>query len=128
MAIPLQTQPTVPETSTGLSPRVAAALSYAGWWVTGLIFWFLERRDPFVRFHAAQSITVFGSMALIIIGLAVLALVSLSFVPAAFGALVIAAQVATAFAVVLWAVSMWRMATGHDWRIPLAERWAKRLL
>ena len=33
-------------------------------WVTGLIFYFIDKR-PFVRFHAAQSIVVFGGLTLI---------------------------------------------------------------
>ena len=52
--------PEVPESSTGLPPRLAAVLAYGGWWVTGLIFWVVERRNRFVRFHAAQSIAAFG--------------------------------------------------------------------
>ena len=118
----------VTESSLGLSPRVAAALGYSGWWITGLLFWLLERRDPFVRFHAAQAVTAFGTLAVLIATLSALALLSLTFVPAAFDTLVIAAQVVAALAVVLWAVSMWRVASGHDWRIPIADRWAERML
>ena len=118
----------VTETSLGLSPRLAAALGYSGWWITGLLFWLLERRDPFVRFHAAQAVTAFGAMAVLIGTLAALALLSLTFVPAAFDTLVIAAQAAVALAVILWIISMWRVASGHDWRIPIADRWAKKML
>ena len=51
-------------TSIGLPGRVAAPLAYSGWWVTGVLFWFFERRDLYVRFHAAQALVVFGSIAL----------------------------------------------------------------
>jgi uncharacterized membrane protein len=47
-------------TSTGLSPNVAGLLCYVGGWITGIIFFVLEQRSKFVRFHAAQSIVVFG--------------------------------------------------------------------
>jgi uncharacterized membrane protein len=47
-------------TSTGLSPNVAALLCYVAGWITGIIFFVLEQRNRFVRFHAAQSIVVFG--------------------------------------------------------------------
>jgi uncharacterized membrane protein len=47
-------------TSTGLSPNVAGLLSYIAGWITGIIFFVLEQRNKFVRFHAAQSIVVFG--------------------------------------------------------------------
>ena len=47
-------------TSTGVDARLASVLCYAGWWVTGLVFLFAERRNQDVRFHAAQSLIVFG--------------------------------------------------------------------
>jgi uncharacterized membrane protein len=40
-----------------LDPKVAAALSYI--WIVGLIFFFMEKENRFVRFHAMQSI-IFG--------------------------------------------------------------------
>lgn len=48
-------------TSTGMDENVAGALCYLLGWVTGLIFYFIDKR-PFVRFHAAQSIVVFGGL------------------------------------------------------------------
>jgi len=42
---------------TGLDPKVAAAISYI--WIVGLIFFFIEKENKFVRFHAMQSI-LFG--------------------------------------------------------------------
>jgi uncharacterized membrane protein len=53
-------QPAGAGTSTGLSPNVAGLLCYVGGWITGIIFFVLEQRSKFVRFHAAQSIVVFG--------------------------------------------------------------------
>ena len=57
-------------TSTGVDARLAAVLCYAGWWVTGLVFLFAERQHQEVRFHAAQSLVVFGalSVALLLCG------------------------------------------------------------
>ncbi len=45
----------------GLSENVAASLCYLVGWVTGIIFLLIDKR-PFVRFHAAQSIVVFGGL------------------------------------------------------------------
>ncbi len=64
---------TAAATSTGLAPRTAATLAYAAWWITGLMFWFLEREDRFVRFHAAQAMVGFGAISGLVVGLAVLA-------------------------------------------------------
>ena len=46
---------------TGLPKNTAAALSYVLGWITGIVFLLLEK-DPFVRFHAMQSIIVFGGL------------------------------------------------------------------
>ena len=48
-------------TQTGLSENIAGMLCYLFGWVTGLIFYFTDKR-PYVRFHAAQSIVVFGAL------------------------------------------------------------------
>lgn len=52
-----------------MTSNVAAALSYLLGFITGIIFLVIEpyRRDPFVRFHAFQSI--FLSAALVIISI-----------------------------------------------------------
>ena len=50
--------------STGLSENVAAMLSYVLGWLTGIIFLVIDKR-PFVRFHAAQSIVVFGALTIL---------------------------------------------------------------
>ena len=52
-------------TSIDLQPNFAAALSYLGWWLTGLIFVISERRNRFVRFHAMQSILTFAILSLV---------------------------------------------------------------
>jgi len=44
-----------------LSENAAALLSYALGWITGIIFFLIDRR-PVVRFHAAQSIVTFGGL------------------------------------------------------------------
>jgi uncharacterized membrane protein len=68
--------PAQPAKSSGigsLDPKVAAALSYI--WIVGLIFFFIEKENRFVRFHAMQSI-IFGIANTVIMGaLAVLAII-----------------------------------------------------
>jgi uncharacterized membrane protein len=117
-----------PETSTGLSPRLAASLAYSGWWVTGLIFWALEPANGFVRFHAAQSIAAFGTLALIMAGFGVAAVMSLVVLPTAFSLFILALQLTWLAGVALWAVALWRTARGQTWRMPLAGDLADRML
>ena len=50
------------KTSTGLQANVAGALSYVLGWVTGIVFLVLEKENKYVRFHAIQSIVVFGAV------------------------------------------------------------------
>jgi uncharacterized membrane protein len=51
---------TAKKTSTGLDQNVAGLLCYLFGWVTGIIFLILEKENKLVRFHAIQSIIVFG--------------------------------------------------------------------
>ena len=117
-----------PTSSTGLSPRVAGPLAYAGWWVTGVILWFVERRDRAIRFHAAQSIAAFGVIAAAIASFGALAMASLSFLPSAFVPFLWASAITWVIGVMLWLVVMWKAATGHTWRIPVAADLADRLM
>ena len=52
------------KTSSGLDENVAGALSYALGWITGLGFLLTEPANKFVRFHALQSVIVFGGLSL----------------------------------------------------------------
>jgi uncharacterized membrane protein len=47
--------------ASGLQENVAGLLCYLLGWLTGIIFLLIDKR-PFVRFHAAQSIVVFGAL------------------------------------------------------------------
>ena len=109
-------------TATGLPQRLSAALAYAGWWVTGVIFLFLEQRDAYVRFHAAQACVAFGAIAVVVTILSGVAATSLMFMPRAFGFWVWTAGVSWLAGLALWVLSMWNAATGRPWRIPVAAR------
>ena len=113
--------------SLNLPGRVAAPLAYSGWWVTGVLFWFFERRDLYVRFHAAQALVVFGSIALMVTLLAGLAATSLLFMPNAFRFWVWTAGLFWCAGLVLWLVAIWQSATGRLWRIPIAAEIADRM-
>ena len=113
--------------TTGLPPRVAAPLAYAGWWVTGVLFWLFERRDRYVRFHAAQACVAFGAIALVVTLLTAIAAASLMFMPNAFGFWMWTAAVCWIAGVVLWMVSIWNAAAGRMWRIPVVAEIADRM-
>src|SRR6266568_6169396 len=52
-------------TSMGMQPNVAAGLSYVLGWITGLVFFLMEKQNRFVRFHAMQSILFFGGLSIL---------------------------------------------------------------
>ena len=55
----------------GLAENVAGLLCYILGWLTGIILLLIDKR-PFVKFHAAQSIVVFGSLTVLRIALGVM--------------------------------------------------------
>jgi uncharacterized membrane protein len=59
--------PAVTKSSTGLDENLAALLSYLFTWVSGLIFFLIEKDSRLVRFHAMQSILL--SSAAIVVGI-----------------------------------------------------------
>ena len=104
-------------TSTGLQPNVAGALSYLLGWVTGIFFLIFERENKFVRFHAIQSIVVFGAVTV--------AGIALSFIPVAGWML----NLLIGFgAFVLWIVLVVRASLGETCTVPLAAGIARRQL
>ena len=67
--VQVSSQPPVPvsKSSTGLDENIAALLSYVVGWVSGLIFFLIEKDSRLVRFHAMQSILL--NAAAIVIGI-----------------------------------------------------------
>jgi uncharacterized membrane protein len=103
------------KTSVGLEPNVASLLCYAVGWITGIIFFILEKENKLVRFHALQSIIVFGALS-IASGL-------LSWMPifgGFFGAVI------GIIAFVLWIVLMVKAYQGVKYKIPLAGDFAEK--
>lgn len=56
--------PGLANTSLGLTQNVAAGLSYVFGWISGLIIFFTEKQNRFVRFHAMQSMLFFGGISI----------------------------------------------------------------
>ncbi|KYH24078.1 hypothetical protein HAPAU_41570 [Halalkalicoccus paucihalophilus] len=59
------------ESESGLDENVAGALSYLFGFVTGLIFFLIEKENDFVRFHAAQSMAFSGLLFVAYIALSI---------------------------------------------------------
>ncbi len=66
----------MPKSSTGLDENVAGLLCYVGVWISGLVFLLIEKDSKFVKFHAIQSIVVFG-----VLSVASIILTPFSYIP-----------------------------------------------
>ncbi len=53
------------KTSLGLEDNIAGLLCYVLGWISGIYFLVKEKENKFVRFHAWQSIAIFGLITLI---------------------------------------------------------------
>lgn len=63
--MPAESKKTGGSSSTKFKPNVAGLLCYIGFWVTGIIFLVIEKKNKTVRFHAMQSLVVFGILNII---------------------------------------------------------------
>ncbi|KAF0845744.1 DUF4870 domain-containing protein [Nocardia caishijiensis] len=88
--------------STGVDKKTGAILSYALGWVTGIVFLFVGKHDPDVKFHAAQSVIFFGAVSVLNIVLSILGSLL-----GALGIIVSLAGLALGlFTIVVWIMAM----------------------
>jgi len=104
--------------STGLDSNIGGLLSYVLGWITGLVFYLIEEKDEFVRFHAMQSIIVFGAITVFSIVLRILFIVP--YLGAILGALLWVASVA------LWVILMVKAYQGKRFKLPIAGDMAEK--
>ena len=98
--------------STGLPKNTAAALSYVLGPITGVIFLVLEK-DPFVRFHAMQSIVVFSVLFVLqwVLGLTI---ILLALVP-----------LISVLGFVLWLLLIYKAWQGEEWEVPVLGKYER---
>lgn len=119
---------TRPETSsTGLTPNAAAALSYLAWWLSGLLFYLVERESRFVKFHAAQAVIGLGALWVAGLILWVFAFAALFVSAAVFKILLYLAYAVWLIGLVAWAVCLVRAWKGEEFELPWAGAIARRL-
>ncbi len=118
---------TKPETSsTGLPPNTAAALSYLAWWLSGLLFFLVERESRFVKFHAAQALVGLGAIWVLGLTLWVFAFAALFVSAAAFKVLLYLAYGAWVLGMVAWAVCIVRAWQGDEFELPVVGKIARK--
>jgi len=116
-------EPLSAQVAAHLSENVAAALSYLFGWVSGLLLLLVDKR-PFVRYHATQSVMVFGilSLLLLIFGDFFLG----TFLPQAGGALLLLRRSVELVWLVAAVVLMLKASSGERYRVPLVAPHADR--
>ena len=108
-------------TQPGMAENVAGLLCYVLGWVTGLIFFLIDKR-PFVRFHAAQSIVVFGGLHILNVVVAIVFGAGFMMM-GRFGAFGLGAALyglISLVAFVLWIVLMIKAYQGEKFKVPVA--------
>jgi uncharacterized membrane protein len=109
------------KTSTGLQQNVAGLLCYLAGWVTGIIFVVIEKENQFVRFHAIQSIVVFGALTVADVVLSIV----FGFIPVIGSILMWLLWVLT---VIVWIVLMLKAYQGERYKFPWAGDFAEKQL
>ncbi len=100
------------KTGLGLPRNTTAALSYVLLWFSGLVILLVEK-DPFVRFHAMQSILAFGSLTIFIM----LPVVGWILSP-----------LITIVGFILWLVLIFKAYQGEEFSLPIVGTIAKNQL
>lgn len=105
------------KSSTGLEENIAALLSYVVGWVTGLIFFLIEKDSKYVKFHAMQSIITFGALMIISWILTIIPVIGW-----------VLGMLLGILAFVLWILLMIKAYKGEKYKLPvvgdLAEKWS----
>ena len=101
------------KTSTGLDENVAGLLCYVLGWISGIVFLLIEPENKFVRFHAIQSIIVFG-----ILNIAGIILNLIPFI----------GWIVPAVGFILWVVLMVKAYQGARYKVPWAGNLAEKLM
>jgi len=103
------------KTSTGLQENLEGLLCYLLGWVTGIIFLIIEKENKFVRFHAVQSIIVFGAYTVIAI---------------IFGWIPFIGWILTSLlgilAFILWLLLMYKAYQKQMYKVPIAGNFAEK--
>ena len=111
----------MPKSSTGLDENVAGLLSYVLTWLTGIIFFVIEKNSKFVKFHAMQSIIFFGAITVVEIVFSILALIP--YVGIIF---TIVNGLLGLFAFIMWIILMIKAYQHQMFKLPIAGEMAEK--
>lgn len=124
------------KSSTGLEENIAALLSYVFGWVSGLVFFLIEKDSKLVRFHAMQSILLCVVVAVLCVALWILSflfLVVAAMLPDIMGSLMglLATLLWLVFSVALliaWILCLVRAYQGQFYKLPVIGNMAEKIV
>lgn len=103
------------KTSIGMDANLAAAISYVFGWLSGLIFFIVEKENVFVRFHAMQSILFSVAWTILMILLAIT---------------VVGPALVSLILFVFWIILIIKAFQGEEFKLPvigdMAEKYAAK--
>jgi uncharacterized membrane protein len=112
-------------TSTGLDANISGLLTYLVGFITGLVFYLIEKKHVEVRFHAAQSILI--SIVAIVINVVFTILIMIPGIGILFGLLNILVGIGF---FVLWIILLIKGYNLEHFKLPIigdmAEEWASK--
>jgi uncharacterized membrane protein len=124
------------KSSTGLDENIAALLAYVFGWISGLVFFLIEKDSKLVRFHAMQSILFCVVIAVVSIALWVLAVVFVliaSSLPDIMGTLIglFGSLIWLVYSVALliaWILCLVRAYQGQFFKLPVIGNMAEKIV
>jgi len=102
------------KSSTGLQENLAGLLCYAAGWITGLVFFLIEKDSKFVKFHAMQSLITF----LVIFGLSII-LGILAVIPGIGFIFTMISYVVSLAGLAAWIIGMIFAYQGKNFKFPI---------
>ncbi len=114
-------------TTFGMDAKNEALVSYFLWWLTGIFFFLFERKNRFVRFHAAQSTVLFGIVTILLLIFKVVGLIWL-IGPLLSPLLGCATTIVLIAAGLLWLFLMLMAYRGSAIHLPIIGEYAEKMV
>lgn len=103
------------KTSMGLDENVAGALCYVLGFLTGIVFFVMEKDSKFVKFHAVQSIAVF--LPLMVLNWIISSMIFWSY--SMMGLFGIITSIISLVALILWIILILKAYQGEKYKLPI---------
>jgi uncharacterized membrane protein len=129
--VPWQVSDSWGATTLNITANTAAGASYLFWWISGVLVYFNERNNRFVRFHALQCIILTGAMTVVGVFAVLFAAIMHDLTVATRQVIFFHIGLGTAilFALIIVFAWLWTMVaawTGNYLRLPVIGRYAER--